>query len=264
MSNIESLLADMKDYTDRLTDYTKELQARANDNKLDDFCKIRRMPIDIVKESDIFYIGDATEMLLPSYLGMVEDFGVISPTNKKPIFHNRYVIPIKDMDGKVINLVGYSKDADERYVYGTARYYRRRDTLYGLENINLAYDYGYIILTEGITDTIRVRSLGYKNTFANCGTHGSPSIMRQLNRCKHGVIAIPDRDSAGQRALSKWKFNRSITLYVYIKYKDIDEMCKDSDDNIEIVKEYLDICKDWVLSSEHYGFNTGDEKITIL
>lgn len=264
MSNIELLLQDMDNFNDRLTDYTKELQSRADESKLLNFCEMRKMPLDVVKESDIFYIGDATEMLLPSYLGLIEDFGVISPTNKKPIFHNRYVMPIKNEQGKVINLVGYSKDADERYVYGTAKYYRRRDTLYGLENMHLAYKYGYAILTEGITDTIRVRSLGFKNSFANCGTHGSAYITNQLNRCRHGVVTIPDRDSAGQRALSKWNYNRSITLYVYIKYKDIDEMCKDSDDNIEIVKEYLTICEDWIKSIEHYGLKAGKEVITIL
>lgn len=95
MSNIELLLQDMDNFNDRLTDYTKELQSRADESKLLNFCEMRKMPLDVVKESDIFYIGDATEMLLPSYLGLVEDFGVISPTNKKPIFHNRYVMPIK-------------------------------------------------------------------------------------------------------------------------------------------------------------------------
>lgn len=264
MNDIGIKLKEMEDFNDRLTDYTMELRARAGNRMLDNFAEMRSLPMDAILESDIFYIGDATEMLLPSYLGMVEDFGVISPTNKKPIFHNRYVMPIKDTQGKVVNLVGYSKEADERYVYGTAKYYRRRDTLYGLENMQLAYDMGYAILTEGITDTIRVRSLGFKNSFANCGTHGSIAIARQLNRCKHGVLTIPDRDFAGQRALKKWKYNRSITLNVYIKYKDIDEMCKDTEENIEIVKEYLYICIDWIKSSEHCGFKTTNEEVTIL
>ena len=170
-----------------------------------DFANMRSFSIDTVKEAGIFYIGDATEMLLPSYIDKVEKFGVISPTNKKPIFHDRFVIPILDTDGKVLNLVGYSKNANERYVYGTAQYYRRRETMYGLENLEMAYDLGYAILTEGITDAIRMRDLGYKNTFANCGTHNSEFIIKQLNRCRHGVIKIPDRDEAGNRANKKWK-----------------------------------------------------------
>lgn len=266
MSNIgnTSLAIDeFNKYTDKLTEYTLELKKRAGDRQLEYFAEMRKFPLDIVTKSDIFYIGDATEMLLPRYLGDVEDFGVISPTNKKPIFHNRFVIPIKDTDGRVLNLVGYSKEADERYVYGTAKYYRRRETMYGLENLELAYNLGYAIFTEGITDTIRVRGLGYPNCFANCGTHKSEFIMKQLNRCRFGIIKIPDRDAAGQRALRNWKTYRSITLNTFIAYKDIDEMCRDKDDNSEVVKGYLDSCIDWLKTQEHRGYTGQNEVITM-
>lgn len=260
----QTVIENMNRYTAELTDYVNELKARAGDKNLEYFSELRDLPLDIIKESDIFYIGDATEMLLPSYLGKVEDFGVISPNNKKPIFHNRFVIPIKDINGNILNLVGYSKEADERYIYGTAKYYRRRSTLYGLENLNLAYDLGYAIITEGITDTIRVRSLGFKNTFAMCGTHKSDFIMNQLNRCSKGVIKIPDRDSAGQRASKNWKCNRSITLNIFVEYKDIDELCYKSEENREWAIEYLDICTDWITSGENRGYQGASEVITML
>lgn len=261
---IDIAIKDMNDYSDRLTDYVNQLRQRANPAMQYHFAEMRHFDVETVRENDIFYIGDATEMLLPSYLGQVEDFGVISPTNKKPIFHNRYVMPIKDTNGKVLNLVGYSKEADERYVYGTAKYYRRRETMYGLENLKLAYELGYAILTEGITDAICIRNLGFKNTFANCGTHNSDFIIRQLNRCKHGVIKIPDRDAAGVRANKKWNCLRSITLNTFIQFKDIDEMCKESDEMKQTVKEYLDYCVDWIKSGEHKGLNSLNEVITIV
>lgn len=259
--NIE--LNKMNDYTDHFTDYVKELQSRAVDKNLEEFAEMRRFPMEEIKASDIFYIGDATEMLIPKYLGMVDDFGIISPTNRKPIFHNRYVIPIKDTDGRILNLVGYSRDADERYVYGTARYYRRRDTMYGLENLELAYDLGYAIVEEGITDAIRVRSLGHKNSFAMCGTHHSDFIMKQLNRCKYGVIRIPDRDAPGRRAVQGWKCNRGITLNIFIKYKDVDAMCKDSDDNIAWVEEYISTCIEWLKGKDNNRFNAESQEITM-
>ena len=250
-------------YTKELTEYTYELKRRAGDKNLEYFAEMRQFPMDIVKSSDIFYIKDATEMLLPTYLGSVEDLGVISPNNKKPIFHNRFVIPIKDINGNVLNLVGYSKEADERYVYGTAKYYRRRETMYGLENLQLAYEMGYAIVTEGITDTIRVRGLEYPNTFAMCGTHKSEFIMKQLNRCRYGVIKIPDRDSAGQRALKGWKSYRGVTLNTFIAYKDIDEMCRDKEENGEIVKDYLNSCIEWIKTQEHRGYTGQNEVVTM-
>ena len=258
-------LKQFNDYKDTLTNYVEELRKRSDESMLNVFSEMRGIPLEEVKSSGIFYIKDATEMLLPTYIDVVERLGVISPTNKKPIYHNRYIIPIKDVDSKVINLVGYSKDADERYVYGTSEYYRRRETMYGLENLHLAYKLGYAILTEGITDTIRVRSLGdkYRVSFANCGTHGSDFIMKQLNRCRFGIIKIPDRDEAGKRALGKWKAYRSVTINTFIQYKDIDAMCKDSDDNIELVKLYIDNSIEWLKTMEHNGRYCASEELTI-
>lgn len=262
-NNIENAVKEQQKYTDAFTEYIEELRERAGDNMLEEFCKMRQFSMQTVKEQGIFYIGDATEMLIPAYLDKVESFGVISPTNKKPIFHNRYVMPIKDENGKVLNVVGYAKDADERYVYGTSKYYRRRDTMYGLENLKLAYELGFAILTEGITDAIRIRDLGYKNTFANCGTHGSDFIMKQLDRCRYGVLKVPDRDAAGLRASKKWKCNRSITLNSYVMFKDIDEMCSNSEEMKSIVEEHLGLCVDWLKQKEHQGKNHGEHIITI-
>ena len=252
-----------KEYTKLLTRYTNDLRDRSDMSMLSVFSEMRDIPLEEVNNSGIFYIKDATEMLLPTYLNVVEQLGVISPTNKKPIYHNRFIIPIRDIDGNVINLVGYSKEADERYVYGTSEYYRRRETMYGLENLHMAYELGYAIMTEGITDTIRVRSLGYKNCFANCGTHGSDFIMKQLNRCRFGIIRIPDRDEAGNRALAKWKAYRSVTLKTFIKYKDIDEMCKDSKENIDLIKLYMDKSIEWLKTMEHNNRYCASEELTI-
>lgn len=255
------------EYTELLTEYTEDLIDRAGDKNLDYFAKLRGFNIDTVKAQRIFYIGEATEMLLPDYIDVITKLGVISNTNHKPIFHNRFVMPIMDRNGKVLNLVGYSKEANERYVYGTSKYYRRTDTLYGLENLEMAYDLGYAFLTEGITDTIRLRSMGYLNSFANCGTHSSVFNTKLLNRCRHGVIEIPDRDAAGLRASKGWKFNRSVTLNTYIKYKDIDSMCFNESENIQnmgIIKAYIDACIDWILSGEHRNIQCACQEATIF
>lgn len=251
-------------YEDQLTAYVNELITRGNKDKLLEFSEMRQFSMDTIQECDIFYVGEMAEMLIPSYLEYVRNFGVISETNLKPIFSNRFIIPIKNRLGKVINLVGYSKEANERYIYGTAKYYERRGTLWGLENLDLAYEMGYAIIVEGITDAIRLRDLGYKNSFAMCGTHGSDFIMQQLNRCRHGIIRIPDRDKAGIKALQNWECNRHLTLKTAMKYKDLDEMCSESLDNIDWFKDYMSDCINWILSAEHKGRKSICEEVTIL
>ena len=250
-------------YENHLTEYVKDMHGRSNKQKLQEFSELRGFSLETINKAEIFYVGEMVEMLVPKYLEYIESFGVISPTNKKPIFHNRYAIPIKNPEGKVINLVGYSKEADERYVYGTAKYYERRDTLWGLENLYIAYKLGYAILVEGITDAIRMRDLGYINTFATCGTHKSEFMMQQLNRCRHGIIRIPDRDSAGIRALEHWDTNRHLTLKVAMQYKDVDEMCGAEPENIEWLRGYMIDCINWILSSQHNGRRSVCEEVTI-
>lgn len=274
MSNIQSIIMEKTEYEKELTAYSKSLLKRTNIERLDYFAKLRAFNQETVDEAGIFYIGDMTEMLLPNYIDKVDDFGVISPTNLKPIFRNRWVIPIKTPEGLVQNFVGYSPYANERYIYGTAKYYRRQETLYGLENLEMAYDMGYALVTEGITDTIRLRDLGYKNSFAMCGTNTSDFVLRQLNRCRHGVILIPDRDDPGLRALKNWIYNRSMTIFINFAYKDVDEMCANkqtdseirikNENNIAWLKEAIDSCIDWIKSDEHRGKSGINEKITLV
>lgn len=263
MENINKAIKEKQEYEKRMTDYIDKLRKRSDHDMLVRLAEYRKFPLSILEDSGIFYIGDMAEMLLPDYLDELEDFGVISPVNKKPIFQKRYLIPIKTVDGLVQNVVGYSSDADERYIFGNAKYYRRKDTLWGLENLHLAYQLGYAILTEGITDAIRLRSMGYKNTFAMSGTHSSRVIMRQLNRCRHGIIRIPDRDSAGLRALKNWNVNRHLTLYVALNYKDVDEMCRYTE-NQEWFNGYAKDCINWILSDTHKGNKCSDVEVTII
>lgn len=244
--------------------YIDTLRARASEEKLQEFADFRKFKVETVKDAGIFYIGDMAEMIHPEFYSKLESFGVISPTNKRPIFHNRYLIPIKDVKGNVLNVVGYSAEADERYVYGTAPYYRRTNTLWGLENMEMAYELGYAFVTEGITDAIRLRDIGYKNVFAMCGTHKSDFIIQQLNRCRYGIIRIPDRDKAGLRALQGWEFNRHLTLYINLLYKDVDEMVRSEEGNEEWLRSYIEGCIGWIKSKEHMGQKCDCESATVL
>ena len=261
---VKEALIEKEEYERLLTSYVADLQQRSSLGKIQEFAELRKFSINTVNKCGIFYIGDMAEMLLPKYIDCINSLGVISETNYKPIFKDRWVIPIKNQHGFVQNLVGYSPNADERYIYGTSRYYRRRETPYGIENLDIAYDMGYALLTEGITDTIRLRDMGYLNTFSMCGTHRSDYIMKILNRCRHGVIRIPDRDDAGIRALKQWDCKRHITLMVNMQYKDIDEMCREGQENIAWVNEYLQDCIKWIKSECHNNQQSLCETVTIL
>ena len=87
--------------------------------------------------------------------------------------------------------------------------------------------------------------------------------MKQLNRCRYGIIKIPDRDSAGQRAAKGWKTYRSVTLNTFIAYKDVDEMCKENDLHKEYVRDYINQSIDWLKRQEHNGYNCENQIATM-
>lgn len=238
---------------DRLTLYSESLYTRSDKKMLSELSELRKIPKSVLEEAGIFFIRNQVEMLLPGFVSELKDFGVISPANNQPIYHNRWVFPIKNSDGKVINFVGYSNVESTRYVYGTSKYYSRTNTLYGLENLDMAYKLGYAIVTEGITDALAVRGLGYKNVFAWCGTTGSAEKVKLLNRCRYGVIRIPDRDKAGDKAKEYWDFNRHFTLYTYCGFKDSAQMLAHGEDMREYYKGCLDKAIDWILLKQHKG-----------
>ncbi len=250
------MLEELKKRTEfrkELTDYVEVLRQRSDPAMIEEFSKLRNISIEAVKDAGIFYIEDMRKMMIPSYLDKLELFGVISPNNNKPIYHERWVIPIKDVDGLVQGLVGYSNKADERYVYATTQYYMRGDTLWGLERLEKAYELGYGILLEGITDAIHVRSIGYVPVFANCGTRPSDINMGELNRCRFGIIRVHDRDAAGYKTRKHWVTNRYCTLVTPIMYKDSDETLRESEDNVVWFKQYMDACINWIKEKEHKG-----------
>lgn len=246
-------LACMENYLDRLTAYTKELYDRSNKDKVKELSELRKIPLSVLEEAGVFYIDRQSELLLPRYIDDLKDFGLISSSNNRPIYNNRWIFPIKNADGKVLNFVGYSNTEDERYVYATGKFYSRTDVLYGLENINEAYKLGYAIVTEGITDSLAVRGLGHKNVFAWCGTSHSTFKIKQLNRCRHGVIRIPDRDIPGERMKKVWDFNRYYTLVTMAGFKDSAEMLENGDEYVEYYKACLECSIDWILKGEHNG-----------
>lgn len=225
---IKEYLAEKQQYLTEYAEYVKivrELSWTQHQDKLLELVERRGIPLETIKEHEIFYIQTYQELMVPQFIDKLESFGLINELNHMPIFHERWIIPIKDFSGNIINLVGYSPDVDNRYLYGNAKYYDRKNDMFGMENYSEAYDLGWALYVEGITDCIALRSLGYKNVFASCGTMVSDIKMRHLNRLRYGVIFITDRDKAGQNTLKHWRINCCVYLAISIetRFKDIDD-----------------------------------------
>ena len=67
----------------------RDNQLRKYTDKLKEFSELRGLPLDELDKSGVFYVGNPAEVLIPEYLEQVDSFGLISPTNRMPIFHDR-------------------------------------------------------------------------------------------------------------------------------------------------------------------------------
>ena len=238
---VEDIVVDRYNFRKKFTEYVNTLYKLSNKEMQEEFARIRQMPIDSIKENDIFWVGNSAELMVPEYIGLLEKFGLVSEANNKPIFSNRWVIPIKDKDNLVQALVGYSNVSQNKYVYSTTDYYLRGDSLYGEEQLEKTMRDGYAVLVEGITDAIHIRSLGFDNIYANCGSRKGTVNFLRLNRLKYGLIRICDRDKAGDGTKNRWITDRYIDLVTPPQFKDSDEVLKNVEYK-EIFKEYLEEC----------------------
>lgn len=247
---------DYQKYSKRLAEYSEALLVQSrkmHPEKLGELAERRRMSIETLEEAGVFYIGDMREMVHPLFVDEIANFGVVSETNGKPIFDDRYVFPIKDSYGNVINFVGYTWKADVRYVYGTGRYYERTNDFYGAENMPLIYKMGWGVVVEGITDCVALRNAGVKNSLATCGTIESAIRIDKLARVEHGIIFIHDRDKAGDNTREHWVVPRCVRLNISNGCKDIDEYLDkvESDEEQEERRksfiDCLDICVAWLM-----------------
>ena len=140
----------------------------------------------------------------------------------------RYIVPVRDMLGNIIALIGWYKQEDKKYVTTPSRLFSKECLFYGMEQFKEGLGKPFIVV-EGIFDSISVRSLGLR-CVAMMGI--TPSRYKaELFSLMGKVMAIPDGDKEGRKVISQdtWGIPSS-GKYMYwsgVKgIKDIDDLIK--------------------------------------
>lgn len=249
-------------YCQAYADYVGKLRHNsllAYPEKLQELADMRRMKVETLEKAGIFYIGDSKEMIIKEHFDNLKLFGVINELNDKPIYNERWIIPIKDICGNYTNLVGYKRDADVRYMYATGKYYSRSDDFYGAQKLKYIYQVGWVVVVEGITDCLALEDVGIMNSLATCGTAANMLKMTQLSRVKYGVVFIHDRDSAGDGTRKHWIVPRCIRLNIATGDKDIDaylhspDMIEERDNRSEWLLRVLGDCHEFLKKGRCIG-----------
>lgn len=149
---------------------------------------------------------------------MAKDLGLLTK-NDEFLLNGRYIVPIRDIADNLVALVGYIPDYQpKKYITTSSPYFSKGALLF---NFRQAYELswkkynGLVFLVEGIFDTLSMRSIDLPCMGA-MGASLETEKGELLKLFRH-VIAIPDDDKAGKRALSRhdkygWKVPSNTTM----------------------------------------------------
>lgn len=134
---------------------------------------------------------------------MRKDLGLVSDKDNF-ILNDRFIIPVHDIAGELISLIGYFPDK-KRYITASTPFFSKECQFF---NYKQAYELswkefgGFVILVEGIFDCLSLRSLGLP-AIATMGASVTKTKGLLLRNFKK-VLCIPDDDATGRMSLNRY------------------------------------------------------------
>ena len=206
------------DYFNRLYAY---LQTLYNDTYAEELCKMRGYVDDdhlrLFRDMKIGYCSvlDTTD------LGdLREELGLVTKEDGF-LLNERFIIPVYDVAGNLVSMIGYYADF-MKYITIASPFFSKNTMFL---NFRQAYETswnqynGFVILVEGVFDCLSLRSIGLP-AIATMGSDVT-SEKAELLKLFRKVIAIPDDDKTGRKALDRyskygWKVPSNTTMIKFV------------------------------------------------
>lgn len=184
-----------------------------------------------------------------------------SQTGLIDFFRDRVVIPIRDVQGKIIAFGGRSLDGQQpKYLNSPETVlFNKSQVLFGLnvakDRVRKFKNHDSLILVEGYFDVIALHEIGFTNAVACLGTALTEYQIKQLLKVSNNLYLCLDSDKAGIEATRKIiqslefeiKNNLIDLKIINLPEKDAsDFVLKYSDKSQEEFKRLLNNAKNWV------------------
>lgn len=157
---------------------------------------LRELKIGKCEIAEVTDLGDMRKNLGLVTVGKVDKV-------ERFLLDGRYIVPIRDIQGHLVALVGWYPDY-KKYITTPSPFFAKNMLFFNLDHaFRLSWDKynGSVILVEGIFDALSLRAIGLP-VIATMGiTVTSPKS--ELLKLFRKVVAMPDNDKAGKRALSR-------------------------------------------------------------
>lgn len=237
------------------------------DTYVDELCKMRGYVSDdqrkLIKNMKLGYCTIPVTELQDVFGYEGKEIGFITQKDNF-LLDNRFLIPVEDIGGNLISLIGYYKDY-KKYITLPSNFFSKECQFF---NFRQAFELswkeygGYVILVEGIFDCLSLRAIGLP-AIATMGATVS-SIKCELLKFFRKVLAIPDDDATGHKSMDRcsyrgWKVPSTTTFLKFkggtvdfgngnkLKCKDMDDFVSwfDADDVREILLSFRDSKNDF-------------------
>lgn len=181
----------------------------------------------ILREAEVCFV-DPDQFDFSAIKGLDKgDLGICTASGSFLLL-GRFIVPVKDMLGNVIALIGWFKQEDKKYVTTPSRLFSKECLFFGMEQFKSGMGKRFIIV-EGIFDSLSVRSLGMR-CLSMMGINSS-RYKCELYNLMGDIVAVPDNDKEGRKVVSEdsWllpKRGKYMTWSGLKDVKDIDDLVK--------------------------------------
>ncbi len=143
----------------------------------------------------------------------------------RDVFYDRIMFPIHDAYGNLIAFSGRAMDPYSKVKYintSETRLYTKGDVVYNYHRAkDAARKEGYLLVSEGVTDTMAFTKAGLDQTVSLLGVACTDQQVRLLKQCSSTIVLAFDGDKAGIEATYKIGSKlRESGLLVYVWYND--------------------------------------------
>jgi DNA primase len=264
-----------KDVLYKILNVTKDfyfMNLKNNYDKVKDFLDSKNINNQSIESFGIGYAGEHRDELYQHLINKFSDYekyfvssGVLKESNSGcfDFFRNRIIIPIKDIQGKVVGFGGRSIQDDNsspKYLNTPeSLIFKKSDLLFGLDvaknTVKNIKSISHIILTEGYFDVIASHQIGFTNTVACLGTAVSVTQLNQIFKYSNTLMLNLDSDLAGceatKKIINKLDFEMKNSLIdlriIEMPKKDVSDLLKVNGKNSYYVyKNYIEKSKNWI------------------
>lgn len=248
-----------REYTQKLENAYKYIKTLFGENDVNDVCTLRgyispeqkalleSMEIGTCTIDDVTVLGEDR-----AYLGLT---AVDKNNTERFLLDGRYIVPIRDIAGNLVALVGWYPDY-KKYITTPSLFFSKNDLFFNIDHAyRLSWEKynGVVFLVEGIFDALSLRAIGLPAIATMGVTVENPKS--QLLKLFKKVVAIPDNDKAGNQAKQRgtkksWDvpFNttfltikgKCVTPYGELKVKDVDNLVSYFEDVKDILLSYAE------------------------